>query len=155
MTAPSEAEPRERTERSGLLRITPIGSYGKYEILGRIALGGMAEIFLARERGEAGASRTVVIKRVLPHVADDERFVRMFLDEARLAMRLNHPNICHIYELGKLEGSYFIAMEWIDGVPLGRLIKVARRKYGAIAAGDRVAHRRDHGGGARRGASSA
>jgi serine/threonine-protein kinase len=117
------------------LRIAPVGTFGRYQILGRIALGGMAEIFLARQRAQAGASRTLVIKRVLPHVADDERFVQMFLDEARLAMKLTHPNICHIYEFGQQNGNYFIAMEWIDGVPLGRLIKTARKQYGAVPPG--------------------
>ena len=123
------------SDRSGLLRIAPVGSFAGYQILGRIALGGMAEIFLARKRSAAGTSRTVVIKRVLPHVADDERFVQMFLDEARLAMNLSHPNICHLYEFGQHGGNYFIAMEWIDGVPLGKLIKQARKQYGAVPPG--------------------
>jgi len=118
------------------LRIAPVGNFGRYQILGRIALGGMAEIFLARQRSShAGTSRTLVIKRVLPHVSDDERFVQMFLDEARLAMKLTHPNIAHIYEFGQVGGNYFIAMEWIDGVPLGRLIKTARKQYGAVPPG--------------------
>jgi eukaryotic-like serine/threonine-protein kinase len=107
-----------------------ICAYGRYEVLGRIAFGGMAEIFLGREATALGASRHLVIKRILPHVADDAQFVEMFLDEARLAIQLSHPNICHIYEFGELEGSYFIAMEWINGVPLGKLIKRARGNGG-------------------------
>jgi serine/threonine protein kinase len=107
-------------------KLSAICTYGRYEVLGRIAFGGMAEIFLGRESTSVGASRYLVIKRILPHVADDDQFVQMFLDEARLAIQLNHPNICHIYEFGELEGSYFIAMEWVNGVPLGKLIRKAR-----------------------------
>ncbi len=115
-------------------KLSAICDFGRYEILGRIAFGGMAEIFLARESAEAGASRYLVIKRILPHVADDESFVRMFLDEARLAMQLNHPNICHIYEFGQLDGSYFISMEWINGVQLGKLIRRSRAEGGVPAS---------------------
>ena len=100
--------------------------FGRFDILGRIAFGGMAEIFLARETTTLSASRYLAIKRILPHVADDPAFVEMFLDEARLAMQLNHPNICHIYEFGELDGSYFIAMEWIHGAALGKIIRKAR-----------------------------
>jgi serine/threonine protein kinase len=107
-------------------KLSAICTYGRYEVLGRIAFGGMAEIFLGRETTSVGASRYLVIKRILPHVADDNQFVQMFLDEARLAIQLNHPNICHIYEFGELESSYFIAMEWINGVPLGKLIRKSR-----------------------------
>ena len=96
------------------------GKFGSYDLHGRIGLGGMAEIFLAREN-DNGAIRNVVIKRILPHVADDDQFVQMFLDEARLAIRLSHPSICHIYEFGRHEGSYFIAMEWVWGTTLGRI----------------------------------
>lgn len=104
----------------------PIDTYGKYDILGRLAVGGMAEVFLARENATHGAGRHVAVKRILPQIADDDTFVQMFLDEARLAMRLNHPNICHIYDIGEIDHSYFIAMEWVNGVPLGKLIQKAR-----------------------------
>ena len=107
-------------------QLSAICTFGRYEVLGRIAFGGMAEIFLGRETTQVGASRYLVIKRILPHVADDDQFVQMFLDEARLAIQLNHPAICHIYEFGELDGSYFIAMEWINGVPLGKLLRKAR-----------------------------
>ena len=100
-----------------------ISMYGRYEVLGRLAAGSRAEFFLGRETTSVGASRNVVIERILPHVADDDQFVQGFLDEARLAIQLNHPNLCHIYEFGELEGSYFIAMEWVNGVSLGKLIR--------------------------------
>jgi len=117
---------------TGPAALPAICMFGRYEILGRLAFGGMAEIFLARESSSVGASRHVVIKRVLPNVADDEKFVEMFLNEARLAIQLSHPNICHINEFGELEGSYFIAMEWVDGVPLGKLIRRARKKGNGV-----------------------
>jgi serine/threonine-protein kinase len=107
-----------------------IGHYSRFALLGRIAFGGMAEIFLARESSATGASRHLVVKRILPHVADDEGFVTMFLDEARLAIRLQHPNICPIYEFGEAQGTWFIAMEWVNGVPLGKLIRKARASGG-------------------------
>jgi len=110
-------------------QLPAICAFGRYELIGRVAFGGMAEIFLAREYA-AEASRYLVIKRILPHVANDQAFVEMFLDEARLAMHLNHPNICHIYEFGEMDGAYFIAMEWINGVPLGKLIRRARQDEG-------------------------
>ena len=95
----------------------------------------MAEIFLAREaRSAAGISRRhVVIKRVLPHVASDRRFVEMFFDEARIATKLSHPGICHVYEFGEVAGSSFLALEWIDGVSLGKLIRSARETGGVPA----------------------
>jgi serine/threonine protein kinase len=146
VTAPSAASspgsttlaPPGRAERSVVTRApasSPLADlpilayYSRFALLGRIAWGGMAEIFLARETTSA-ASRHLVVKRILPHVADDEGFVTMFLDEARLAMRLQHPNICPVYEFGEAAGTWFIAMEWVDGVPLGKLIRKARATGG-------------------------
>ncbi|HEU5057219.1 MAG TPA: serine/threonine-protein kinase [Kofleriaceae bacterium] len=97
-------------------------SFGKYELLARLAVGGMAEIFLARRRGAGGKSGLVVIKRVLPHLAEDARFVAMFRDEARLASRIEHVNACRVLELGSVGDTYFIAMEYLHGVPLSRVL---------------------------------
>jgi serine/threonine protein kinase len=105
------------------LTMTPIARFGRFDVLGRLALGGMAEIFLAREQGPGRGARAVVIKRILPHVADDPRFVEMFLHEAELAMGLNHPNLCTIYEFGEQDGEYFIAMEWVHGVSITQMHK--------------------------------
>ncbi|HET7502920.1 MAG TPA: serine/threonine-protein kinase, partial [Kofleriaceae bacterium] len=85
--------------------------FGQYLLLRRIARGGMAEVFLARQRGFEGFDRRVAIKRILPHLVDAPDFVKMFLGEAKLAAQLSHPNIVHIYEFGKVEHDYFIAME--------------------------------------------
>ena len=97
--------------------------FGQYVLGKRLARGGMAEVFLARQRGVEGFDRRVAVKRILPHLADSREFIKMFLDEARYAARLAHPNIVHIYELGQYEESYFIAMEFVDGVHTGQLIK--------------------------------
>ena len=117
-------------ERVTLMDLPKIATYGTYELLGRIAFGGMAEIFLARELGAEGTRRMTVIKRVLPHVAEDQTFVEMFRDEARLAMQLNHPHICHVYTFGEAEGTYYLAMEWVNGKPLSKIIKRAREHGG-------------------------
>ncbi len=124
----SSEPPRPTAPARG--QLPAICMFGRFEILGRIAFGGMAEIFLGRETTQVGASRLLAIKRILPHVADDPKFVEMFLDEARLAIQLSHPNICHIYEFGGLEGAYFIAMEWISGAPLGKIVRRARASGG-------------------------
>ncbi len=97
--------------------------FGSYLLLKRLARGGMAEVFLARQRGPEGFDRRVALKRILPHLVDSEDFVRMFLDEARLAARLSHPNVVHIYEFGKVDEHYFIAMEYVDGIHAGALIE--------------------------------
>ncbi|OJH42456.1 serine/threonine protein kinase [Cystobacter ferrugineus] len=99
---------------------------GKYRLLEVIAKGGMGEVYKAQQEGPAGFSKTVVVKRVLPHLADAENFIEMFLEEARLAARLSHPNVVQIFELGEERGEYFIAMEYIPGPSLHRVRKRLR-----------------------------
>lgn len=99
--------------------------FGKYTLIDRIAVGGMAEIFLARQAGPEGFEKNIVIKRIRPHLSKEPDFVRMFLNEAKLAAQLNHPNIVQIYELGKIGESYFIAMEYIFGRDMRRIIPKA------------------------------
>ena len=91
----------------------------RYEILGRIAVGGMAEIYLAKD---VPHNRQIVLKRLMPGLQSDPEFVRMFYDEANIAARLRHPNIVTIHELGELDGSLFIAMECLEGVNLRELL---------------------------------
>ncbi|HEY7575094.1 MAG TPA: protein kinase, partial [Thermoanaerobaculia bacterium] len=101
--------------------------FGQYEILERIASGGMAELYRARRSGVEGFQKIVAIKKILPHLADNEGFIAMFADEAKLAAQLNHPNIVHIYDLGKIEaGGYFIAMEHVEGRDLRAILESAR-----------------------------
>jgi len=91
--------------------------FGKYRLIRKLAAGGMAEIFLARQEGMEGFSKLVVIKRILPVHADNEELIQMFLDEARIAAGLTHPHIVQIYELGQ-HGDFFIAMEFVHGMDL-------------------------------------
>src|SRR5436190_21490576 len=100
----------------------------RYEILERLAIGGMAEVYLARERAPHGLTRMVVVKRILPHLAQHESMVQMFLQEARIAARINHPNVVQILELGEDGGFPFIAMEYVAGSTLRDLIVETQRQ---------------------------
>lgn len=101
---------------------------GKFSLVRHIATGGMAEIWLAEQIGPGGFAKELVIKRILPHLAQDQQFTSMFLDEARLVAQLTHPKIAQIYELGELDGNYFIAMEYVDGIDVASIIELAREK---------------------------
>lgn len=106
--------------------------FGKYRLVRHLAEGGMATIWLAEQTGPEGFNKELVIKRLLPSLAKDRLFTDMFLDEARLASKLAHPNIGQILELGQLEGDYFIAMEFVDGLSLEAIID-AYDEHGAMA----------------------
>ena len=95
---------------------------GRYELLGHLATGGMAEIHLARLAGEAGFEKTVVVKRLLPELVASKAFVAMFLDEGKLVARLDHPNVCEVHELGRDGAEYFLVMPYLDGVPASDFI---------------------------------
>jgi len=97
-----------------------------YQILARLATGGMAEIFLARGTSTTGVERYVVLKRILRDRANDTQLVKMFLDEARLAAQLQHPNIAQVYDIGKLGDSYFFTMEYVHGETVRGLLHRAR-----------------------------
>lgn len=99
---------------------------GRYTLLSRLAIGGMAELFLARVQGLEGFEKVVVLKRILPHLVTDEDFVRMFLTEARLAARLDHPNVVHVHDIGREDGEYFFTMEYLHGEDLRRLLSGVR-----------------------------
>ena len=106
-----------------------VGSHlGKYEIIKRLATGGMAEIFLARVSGLPGFQKMVVIKRILPQLATKTDFVEMFLDEARIAATLQHPNVVQMYDVGVVDGNYFIAMEYLHGEDVRSLMRALHRK---------------------------
>src|SRR5258708_6364482 len=81
----------------------------------KIATGGMGEIFLARQKGPTGYQRQVAVKRLLPHLTDEQEIIDMFFDEARIAALLDHPNIAQIYDLGEENGEYYLAMEYVHG----------------------------------------
>ena len=107
----------------------PIG-FGRYQLVERLALGGMAELFIATSPGEHGFQKKVVIKRLLPALVHDETYNAMFIDEAKLTARLVHPKIAQTFELGKVDDQLFIAMEYIDGIDVLALLRefAARRR---------------------------
>ena len=89
--------------------------FGKYYLLERINVGGMAEVFRAKAFGVEGFERLVAVKRILPNIAEDKDFIRMFIDEAKIAVQLNHANIAQIFDLGVVDSSYYIALEHVHG----------------------------------------
>ncbi|HZI10150.1 MAG TPA: protein kinase [Myxococcus sp.] len=99
--------------------------FGKYELLRKIASGGMGQVFLAREHG-TGFERLVVLKLILPHLAEDDEFLTMFLEEAGLVARLTHPNLITILDLTEIEGRHCLAMEYVQGDDVRRLDKFSR-----------------------------
>jgi len=92
--------------------------FGKYLLLDRINVGGMAEVFKAKAFGVEGFERLVAVKRILPNIAEDEEFITMFIDEAKIAVQLSHANIAQIFDLGKADEAFFIALEFIQGKDL-------------------------------------
>ena len=98
------------------------------KLIRKIAAGGMAEVWEARQVGIEGFEKRMAVKVVLPHLNDNEEFIRMFLDEGRLAAKLDHPNICQLYKLGSAQNVYYMAMEFIDGIVLSSLLKAAAKK---------------------------
>ena len=113
--------------------------FGKYELLKRLAFGGMAEIFLARLLGESGFSKQLVVKRILPQFGEDAQFVKMFIDEAVLAAYINHPNVVQVYDFGSTDNVYFIAMEFVDGADLKQILRDqaklgSKLSFAAVAA---------------------
>ncbi len=101
-------------------------AFGQYLLQEHIATGGMAEVYKARMMGMEGFQKTVAIKRILSHLTDNDEFVTMFIDEAKLAAQLNHNNIIHIYDLGKIDRSHYIAMEYIEGRDLRSILQQTR-----------------------------
>jgi serine/threonine protein kinase/predicted ATPase len=102
--------------------------YGKYQLLEQIASGGMAEVYKAKSHGVEGFEKLVVIKRILPELSRNERFVEMFIDEAKISVTLNHANVVQVFDLGRSEGSYFIAMEYVHGVDLACILREFRQR---------------------------
>jgi serine/threonine protein kinase len=97
---------------------------GRYEVIRKIAKGGMAEVYLAKSSGAEGVEKRLVIKTILPEFAQNPRFMAMFVDEARIAMSLNHPNIVQTYDFGYEDGIYFIAMEYVEGNDLATILSL-------------------------------
>jgi serine/threonine-protein kinase len=106
--------------------------FGKYRLIRKIAVGGMAEVYLALSFGEFGFQRQEVVKALLPNLAKNSEFVDMFIQEAILAAEFRHPNLVQVYNLGKVGELYFLAMEFVDGVDLMRLVRRCRQLRRAI-----------------------
>ncbi|MCY1021897.1 serine/threonine protein kinase [Pyxidicoccus sp. MSG2] len=102
--------------------------FGKYLLLERVNVGGMAEVFIAKAFGVEGFERILAIKKILPTMAEDEEFITMFIDEARISVQLNHANVVHIHELGKHDDTYFIAMEYVAGRDVRTILERYRRR---------------------------
>jgi serine/threonine-protein kinase len=103
--------------------------FGRYDLLYRLAAGGMARLFVARFEGMEGFEKLLAIKRIHSHLAEDREFVKMFFDEARLAARITHPNVVQVIELGQCQNDYFIAMEYVHGESLAHLLRVTHPPY--------------------------
>ena len=102
--------------------------FGKYLLLERINIGGMAEVFKAKTYGVQGFERFLAIKRILPNMAEDDEFINMFVDEARIAVQLTHANVVQIYELGKFENQFYIAMEYVSGRDMRQVLDKLRKE---------------------------
>jgi TonB family protein len=126
---PAEALPVDEAVGEVAEPVAPAPSgtrFGQYILEEHIATGGMAEVYRARMLGMEGFQKTVAIKRILSQLTGDEQFVTMLIDEAKLAAQLNHNNIIHIYDLGRIERSYYIAMEYIEGKDLRSILQECR-----------------------------
>jgi len=117
-------EPRQQPETSSPVHVRPGATLGRYELLLSIAAGGMARVWAARLRGHGGFSKLVALKMILPDFANDIEFQQMFFDEARIAAKVRHGHVCETFDLGDHEGVLYLAMEWVDGPSLLRLMRV-------------------------------
>ncbi len=113
-------------------RVTGRRAFGRYELLIEMGRGGMATLFLAQIRGPQNFEKLLAIKKIHNHLAIETEFVHMFLDEARISALIQHPNVASIFDLGKIDDSYFIAMEYIHGQNLNDVLKGASRNRGVF-----------------------
>jgi serine/threonine protein kinase len=121
---------RSTVKSSALDKLKPRSTLGRYEILMRVAQGGMAAVWAARLQGTRGFQKIVAIKTMLPEVSDDPDFEVMFLDEARVAARIRHPNVVEIFDLGEQDDVLYLVMEWVEGDTLSGIQKAAKRLGG-------------------------
>jgi serine/threonine protein kinase len=122
------ATPRVEVRPAAPVRSWRDATYGPYELLDRVAIGGMAEVFKAKRTGVEGFEKIVAVKRILPHLSDNQEFVDMFVDEAKMVAGLTHPNIVQIFDLGRIETSYYIAMEYVHGRDLRTILRRAKER---------------------------
>ena len=109
--------------------------FGKYQLLTRIASGGMAEVWLARSSSLGGFEKLLAIKRIRSSLCDNQAFVSMFIAEAKLTVKLNHPNIVQVFDFGKVDNDYYMAMEYVEGADLSRIARQARKRSQPLPVG--------------------
>jgi len=119
--APDTGGPSASTEEGDTI-------YGPYRLLERVAIGGMAEVFRAKRSGVEGFEKVLAVKRILPHLSDNQEFVDMFIDEAKMVAGLSHPNIVQIFDLGRIDRSYYIAMEYVHGRDLRSILRRGKER---------------------------
>jgi serine/threonine-protein kinase len=107
--------------------LRPGDRFGRYELVSRLGHGGMAETWRARLMAAAGITKPALIKRILPEYSSDDAFISMFISEARISATLSHGNIAQVHDFGEVDGEYFLAMEYVDGQPLDRILKRSRQ----------------------------
>jgi serine/threonine-protein kinase len=124
---------RQDKEKAGGERQLP-QVFGRYLLLKRLSRGGMGEIFLAKLGEIQGFEKLVIIKKILPHLVADQEFIKRFIDEAQVAIKLNHANVAPVFEVGKVDGEYFLAIEYIEGRDLRRLVARQREERTRLPA---------------------
>ena len=139
LSSVSDAEPpppeEDGSRPARQLRLIPPRQrpFGRYSLICRLASGGMANLYLAQLSGKEGFEKLVAIKRIHEHLSEEQDFIRMFIDEARLVSRISHPNVAQVIELDRFEESHFIAMEYVDGEGLHALLRRTKPKLPLVA----------------------
>ena len=129
MQVPVSASHGVKAPKSGQRAAFEVTPFGRFYLLDRMATGGMAEIFRAKTFAEGGYENLLVIKRILPHISENEEFIEMFIDEARVCAALKHPNIVNVHDFGQIGAHYFLAMEYIEGSDVRKILrKLARAR---------------------------
>jgi serine/threonine-protein kinase len=109
-----------------------VSDLGKYRLVAELARGGMGVVYLAAAKGPGGFNKLLVVKELRAHFAEDRHAVQMFLDEAKLSARLGHPNVVQTYEVGSQDDRHYIAMEYLEGETLHRIVKYSARARAAL-----------------------
>src|SRR4051794_7757729 len=126
MAVVGAADNVEKSAKPGERQLPAV--FGRYLLLKRLSRGGMGEIFLAKLGEIQGFEKLVIIKKILPNLVADEEFIKRFIDEAQVAIKLQHANVAPVFEVGKVDGEYFLAIEYIEGRDLRRMIARQREE---------------------------